>query len=138
MKKPLKEVISDGMKTHIHQNDPGRTSVDAPTQKHTPGPWIASDRDENYNYPFRTIMKPIDGGGHYRIAQVGYPTSPADTVGADERAANARLIAAAPDLLEAAKKVMMFIESLPYHGMDISTDIQESLRRAIVKAEGGS
>jgi len=131
MKKPLKEVITDGMKTHIHKDDPRRTSVDAPTQKHTPEEPVEHDHDAIW-FAELLEMRMKDLRGKERTIHAKFSLGSAQALAKQLR----EDYAAAPDLLEAAKKVMMFIESLPYHGMDISTDIQESLRRAIAKAEG--
>lgn len=60
------------------------------TVKHTPGPWEVRP---NYNSPRRAIMR-----GNQRIAVIG-ETSLTD----GDPGANARLIAAAPDLLFACR-----------------------------------
>lgn len=52
------------------------------------------------------------------------------------RKANARLISAAPDLLEAGKNILNFLEKYPHqHSIDI-IDFQNQLKQAIAKAEG--
>ena len=54
--------------------------------------------------------------------------------GAKERA---RLIAAAPSLLDSVKKALDFIQSLPYEPSNTtSTKAQDALMDAIAKAEG--
>lgn len=62
--------------------------------KHTPGPWVIGGQSEGGKYIN------INGGGRI-IARVMF-SKPTDPFPADD--ANARLIAAAPDLLEALKK----------------------------------
>ena len=82
--------------------------------KHTPGPWILHmGFDETY-----TIS---DTGG----CEIGHIYC--ESMGDGEHEANARLIAAAPELLEAAKAVAKWL------GRDI--DDWDSLRTAIAKAE---
>lgn len=69
--------------------------------KHTPGPWIVSRQSQS------TILKAITiRGGGDRIARVVVPIA---TQSISECESNARLIAAAPDLLEACQ---MFAEWL--------------------------
>lgn len=67
--------------------------------KHTDGPWIANDKHSDSNYPWRIESDangyPNDG---YIIAKLDGP----------DAEANARLIAAAPDLLEALKPFANF------------------------------
>ena len=76
--------------------------------KHTPGPW--NIRAERYRYIH--VSAPLGGIAHL------------DTIDG-EGMANARLIAAAPDLLAAAIKVS---------ALSIQTDAHEELREAIHKA----
>ncbi|TGE04606.1 hypothetical protein [Hymenobacter fodinae] len=73
---------------------------------HTPGPWktLAEECDKPY-------IRVRGGrlGSRYKIANVITPVYDGSTQReADETRANARLIAAAPDLLEALKKVSTF------------------------------
>lgn len=100
------------------------------TQKHTPGPWEVRDSVDVYS-----------GGRHV-----------CDCSGADsvlhvglENAANARLIAAAPDLLEALDDVTAALESVLAHfegEMSPHDSAQRRLmcnaaRAAISRATGG-
>jgi hypothetical protein len=51
--------------------------------------------------------------------------------------ANARLIAASPDLLVAAQRALDYLQSLPYEpSIHPSTKAQDALHDAIAKAEG--
>ena len=86
--------------------------------KHTPGPWTISDRD--------SVGDNIFGPNNERIA---------NTYGLFEEkwAANARLIAAAPDLLAACKAAMDFMDEKGYGG-----NTYRLLRIGILKAEGKS
>ena len=93
--------------------------------QHTPGPWNVQRNVVNYRSG-RTALE-IRGAGDDLIA-----TLP----GCDRDAVNARLIAAAPDLLEALKK----IANLDYRGTNytenILVDAIAVARAAIAKAEG--
>ena len=85
-------------------------------QKHTPGPWVVSRESNEWNSPSaprREIdaLKACEFGGEptrYRLACVQYPPTQSGTIGAQEREANARLIAAAPDLLAACKTLIRY------------------------------
>jgi hypothetical protein len=111
--------------------------------KHTPGPWkvfICDDGGQWSGWPLsiftddteRTIVRP---GGFY-------PYEWDRGVSEREAVANARLIAAAPDLLEAVKELM----DLPLnHPISMTVDerkrmwaAHETARAAIAKAEGQS
>jgi len=103
-------------------------SVASATAGHTPGPW--------------TVEEGGDGPGGYWIEAVNeakticgrgdWPNRPAESL------ANASLIAAAPDLLEAARGALSLVEELARGRMP---DLHrygwgETLRSAIAKAEG--
>ena len=95
--------------------------------KHTPGPWVAEDRVYDgtgaaviASYDEFTITMPSRGMVVYVTRPVG--VSNAETV------ANARLCAAAPDLLEALKAVVKVA--------DRKTVEFDLARAAIAKAEG--
>ncbi len=97
-------------------------------EQHTPGPWEAT---RGYNPQIRA--------GETFICS---PMATRDSIGGmqiGEIAANARLIAAAPDLLEAAQFVMRCIES-PHPGtlerVADRTIAENKLRAAIAKAKG--
>lgn len=75
------------------------------TTKHTPGPWLASKYPRSNAYVVTTT--PGDAKGDIANVLFGLGSKIAE-----ETEANARLIAAAPELLEAA------IEALPYINAD--------------------
>lgn len=84
---------------------------------HTPGPWrVGQEIGVSQLMPHVEILCDktfVDGmpPTTYHLAEVGYPTSMPGTVGAAERMANARLIAAAPLLLEALQAFMALDKS---------------------------
>ncbi len=71
------------------------------TNSHTPGPWRVGDAGQTIFGPLSSNPSPVT------IAQL-----PAQTprCGQDERRANARLISAAPDLLEALQMAVNTVE----------------------------
>jgi hypothetical protein len=84
---------------------------------HTPGPWTALiDPDGRFEIECDTHI--IAGRGPLTHA-------------AEESKANARLIAAAPEMLEALRQALLVIESLPREG-----SVCGVIGRAIDKAEG--
>jgi hypothetical protein len=93
--------------------------------QHTPGPWhIDGDTGNIFG------IAPHDNG------EVVVCTLKGDD-DPDMQGANARLIAASVDLLEAAQKALNFIQSLPYEpSMAASTRAQDALVAAITKARG--
>ena len=88
---------------------------------HTAGPWELCNKGDygDFDGNSRVIL-----GDDRRLAVVH--------VSDDETDANARLIAAAPDLLEACKDALDAL----YHAEDTMEPLRESLRAAISKAEG--
>lgn len=90
--------------------------------KHTPGPWKA-EKSNN-------CIAIVSGDYGYGVAKT-YGTGKEDTL-------NARLIAAAPELLEALKLCIPELkEWMRNHGEDIGTlDVIKKAQAAIAKAEG--
>lgn len=97
--------------------------------KHTKGPWIAEFTvpEEGWN-GFYILTK---DERLYIADAAGYQDMP-------ERAANARLIAAAPDLLEAAEAALNLLETKSaYWLLPPTSDCwRNQLRAAIAKARG--
>lgn len=84
-------------------------SADSSKTEYTPGPWFTSQQGRLTIY----IESRIGGGMIQEVAACG-PT----VAGRDQQEANARLIAAAPALVEALKKSLTHFESqhkLPLH-----------------------
>ena len=120
------------------------------TSKHTPGPWVIPVANI-----FRVFALDESGNAHRCIVADTTPESvkygrdelgwgdPAtmsdeecDRLGA-EGAANARLIAAAPDLLAACEAVDEMLDGLPMFTPGIDMLALDSMRAAIAKAKGG-
>ena len=85
--------------------------------KHMPGPWVIGKQDHD------VIM--IDTANGTAICDV--------YVDSDDRPANARLIAAAPDLLEALLAAHSYLVMM---GTDHANHIRSICRAAIAKAKG--
>lgn len=100
--------------------------------KHTPGPWMKAER---LNGPWWHISSSHSVGGRQAVACVHGESKRGATAYAEMFEANARLIAAAPELLEALK--------LAYDAMSGSTDktilirAHKAAEAAIDKAQHG-
>lgn len=92
--------------------------------QHTAGPW-----KQGINYPERII------GGNKIIAYSGQ--LPDDGLVTEEEKANARLIAAAPELLTGCYAALAYLADPPSAYRDNREAAVEILRAAIAKAEGG-
>lgn len=99
---------------------------------HTPGPWLW--RHGGYLTPEAHLKRALGFSVHENQNREYYATVialPGTWGGADEeeRAANARLIAAAPELLAAANEAFDFLG-----GIDGASEIRSTLLAAISKA----
>lgn len=94
------------------------------TTKHTPGPWVARMLHETQR-TYCTILAPGKD-----IATIGSSRGQA----AEEIEANARLMAAAPDLLAAAEYALDLCESIS--GIPAVEEGAAILRKLIAKATG--
>jgi len=99
--------------------------------KHTPGPWKISDG--------AILCQNVNAYGNFHIAR--FDRGDSDNTGED--LANARLIAAAPELLAALKDTLClaeaYFDTLPDDGEaqdHYMTCVIELARNAIAKAEG--
>ncbi len=92
--------------------------------KHTPGPWHLSPTGRYVRYG-------PDGANICDLEAFGGPR--------EEGEANARLIAGAPELLEAAGKALGLLRNATLFGESLyASPVAELLRAAIAKAEGGA
>ena len=99
--------------------------------KHTPGPWMCPTKNAaKHGFP-RWDVGHQDGDFLGSIARVSAKSTP------DERQANARLIAAAPDLLAALNMLALDVAALKTrYGETQQTHGEDLARAAIAKAEG--
>jgi len=95
---------------------------------HTPGPW-SYEKGTGLIYPSNSTVKHV---AHVfgLVPDIGNANK-----NYDEWEANARLIAAAPDLLEAAKAVIRAFGFAPPEDVDLPTE-WDDLSAAVAKAEG--
>ena len=115
------------------------------TANHTTGPWtmLPEEADKDYLRIRGTRL-----GGRYKVANVHHIRFEGVHAVVRERddaesMANARLIAAAPELLEAAKLVLEWYEAEDNHSgtdfyqrMQMCRDSEDAIRAAIAKATG--
>lgn len=102
------------------------------TTQYTPGPWRVLPEDPDKDY---IRIRGACLGARYKVANVLIPSHPGIYAGDSEEArANARLIAAAPDLLEALRGAIPFIG---YEGGG-DQEAKEKAYSAIEKAIGAA
>jgi hypothetical protein len=112
------------------------------TTQHTPGPWIFGVRDFDDECKRVFIEKPFDYKGPGFFDNPGiFGADGTEVVGCDEylifnSPEDARLIAAAPDLLEALKDIVGFWDSIV--PTDAVNQMHINARAAIAKATGES
>ena len=95
--------------------------------KHTPAPWVIDEESiDLFEFELETHRIWINAHGMH----IGYVDGPRT----EERKANARLIAAAPDLLDALLAVRAWdVSNL---ALDIPLEVRQQIQAAIVKATG--
>lgn len=101
--------------------------------KHTPGPWLIIPEGDEWSSGRIATIEPkpetMVETNYWTVAEVNYRR--------DEHLANAKLIAAAPDLLA---ELIVLRDTLPHVGLAAATRV-EMLRRiekAIARAKGES
>jgi hypothetical protein len=98
--------------------------------KHTPGPWGFGNTDED-----KKLILGDNGKGNYVCSIQIYQTPRRMGLWQEEeRLANARLIASAPELLEALKN--LYNETSGKVRPDILRVLREKTKQIIAKAEG--
>lgn len=106
-------------------NPPENAAMESST--HTPGPWLTARTSEGEGYVLS--VRHQSGGTQHAIAAVWDDNS----LGLAEGIANARLIAAAPDLLDVCQKVSEAARLAGTLG-----PLAQAARAAIAKARGKS
>ena len=94
---------------------------------HTPGPWTTDRKGMHGVANYTIIGTPINW--HAEIARVYHGDRFADFD------ANVRLIAAAPELLDALKAMVSYIQTGAHEGGELKTCLADAVA-AIAKAEG--
>ena len=97
---------------------------------HTPGPWRV--------HLDAVLVQRCDEDGTFSSAIVDCETGSSPSMPQGEREANARLIAAAPELLEAARGIVDGIDDTRPNFIPLMGNRVAHLREAIAKAEGGA
>jgi len=106
--------------------------------KNTPGPWQTLPEEVDRDY---IRVRGTRIGCKYKIANVPHTIIPGQTYGVDETRADARLIAAAPDLLAALEALTPILEAAESNASGnpewfwVSPRINAA-REAIAKAKG--
>jgi hypothetical protein len=98
--------------------------------KHTPGPWVTDDPQPGdiYRHVFNGNGRCAPYIARLDLRRGDWPT--------EEQEDNARLIAAAPDLLEALQRLIATgLDARAHH--EFMSDPKHYARRAIAKATGG-
>lgn len=119
-----------------HANSATRRGGGEMSEKHTPKPWILGEYDAALGYDCMT------GGvkaGPVYLDGAQYGQRPGEDIEPDQlerMMADARLIAAAPDLLEALEGVEPYLEEDPDYTDDYNERVR-AVRAAIAKARGG-
>lgn len=96
--------------------------------RHTPGPWRAKTERV---IVAETYYINAHGEKSFYDKEIAW-TQPISSTAQGSRVANARLIAAAPDLLTAVNEAFDFLG-----GVDGASEIRDTLLAAILKATGG-
>jgi hypothetical protein len=100
--------------------------------KHTPGPWSIDRTGERHGQRPYGISAGKRGPTPKNIVNWGGVAAPAS----QESEANARLIASAPDLLEACQTALAYCEHLQSSMFGVEPTHAAELRAAIAKATG--
>lgn len=101
------------------------------TSKHTPGPWSVDD----FGAGQRVVVKGRAGfSGDYRIADAHFSSDLARCARVSEMQANARLIAAAPELLEALEAARQQVVTLGGEVVEVEGKIVSDAIQAAVLA----
>lgn len=101
--------------------------------KHTPGPWMIQEDNLGCKIIIGNLKMTDEEYSLFTCNEIGFTDGLSDE---SEDIANARLISAAPDLLEALKDALMVMTSQKVR-IEEQADAITKARAAIAKAEGG-
>ena len=117
------------------------TTPAASASRHTPGPWRAETNCSPFCITREIERLPKSLGGHRQFRDIAevFVTDKGD--GAPEDYANARLIAASPDILKALEVILVRASCAPHDDAEAASrefqTIVNYARAAIAKATGG-
>lgn len=102
--------------------------------KHTPGPWIITHSRSGYPYQIDAPNGSRGPGGITSVTRWGAISCPSS----EEGLANARLIAAAPELLQVVDLLIQYDEhdETEQSGADLWDEVMRLAHAAKAKAEG--
>lgn len=105
---------------------------------HTPGPWVRDAVNSEYMHDI-ILGYDVPGWGRPVLVATCFGENRADDINMNDAAANARLIAAAPDLL-AACQLLADWDASPNDDNDVErlSNAASAARAAIAKATGGA
>ena len=103
-------------------------------EKHTPGPWMVCS-EKRFNNGAKLIVWTTKGPGHGAVAHVAPYCPPTSGPDLEQKEADARLIAAAPELLEALEKLLGEVRD---NDGDVSFSTLGIVDAAIAKAKGAT
>jgi hypothetical protein len=111
----------------IGRDAPSTDREDRTAQPHTPGPWSIVEYGDGDSLV-------IHAGDDWRVC---FMATPGESPGAMQRIeANARLIASAPELLEALKELLQTVDAQYRAGLRWDPETVERARAAIAHATG--
>ena len=134
------------MSVNVRAIPPGLGFIDMKTNIHTSGPWFRTVSQDNEETIYEICTAAENGEPKEIIARVNHCVITPGLAISDEVRANARLIAAAPDLLAALVNCLPLLEASHLDMIDAqqedSADLVfiglEQVRDAIAKAKGGA
>lgn len=124
------EMMASGGRLPAHVADATATDTQSPARKHTPGPWSWDSGVVPPDGPGRYSDIYVDDGDKIIASINEFPES-----SPEEGKANARLIAAAPDMYEALKLFDEALERWTGQWGPRMREIDATVRAAIAKAE---
>jgi len=92
--------------------------------KHTPGPWYYSGGDS------LAIFHPTEIGTRLAVVDQTFSGSGWQVTANDEWEANAKLIAAAPELLDALENLLVSLNSYDEKDLDAINQAKEAIKKA--------
>ena len=108
--------------------------------QHTPGPWwVSGDMPGEHKAEFPVVRAFVDGTKAITVCKVGSNNQYRSTSPNGRDFSNARLIAAAPEMLSALRKAVVLLAGVCVHSPELSPhETYEAVSDAIAKATGAA